>query len=144
MYEAVSSKPFFVRERPIMTPNDRKFTKTHEWVKTEGAEICVGLTAYAQESLGDVTFIELPSLGKKVTRGKGCCVIESVKAASDIYAPSSGEISSVNKALDGKPELINTDPYGVAWVFKIKDYAASDLDALMDAAAYDAFVESQQ
>jgi len=127
-----------------MTPNDRKFTKTHEWIKHEGDEVIVGLTAYAQESLGDITFIEVPSVGKKVAQGKGCCVIESVKAASDIYAPISGEISAVNKELDGRPEIVNTDPYGAGWVFKIRNFNNSDIDGLMDAAGYDAFVESQR
>ena len=126
------------------TPSDRTYAKTHEWVKREGAELLVGLTDHAQESLGDVTFIELPSIGKKTARGKGCCVIESVKAASDIYAPAAGEISSVNTALDAKPELVNADCYGAGWIFKIKGFTESDLGGLMDAASYDAFVESQQ
>jgi glycine cleavage system H protein len=127
-----------------MTPNDRKFTKTHEWVKAEGATVTVGLTDYAQQSLGDVTFIELPPVGKKTVKGKGCCVIESVKAASDIYSPVCGEVEAVNKELVSRPETVNADPYGSAWVLKIKDFPASDLDDLMDAKQYDSFVESSR
>jgi glycine cleavage system H protein len=127
-----------------MTPIDRKFTKTHEWVKLEGTTAIVGITDYAQESLGDITFIELPSIGEKVTKGKGCCVIESVKAASDIYAPVSGEVVDVNKTLTDRPEIINADPYEKAWFFTIKNFSGADLDGLIDAAAYDSFVESQQ
>ena len=126
-----------------MTPQDRKFTKTHEWVKIEGTTAIVGLTDYAQDSLGDVTFIELPSIGKKVTKGKGCCVIESVKAASDIYAPVSGEVIAVNKELESHPEIINADPYGNAWIVKIGKFPENDAADLMDAAAYDAFVTSE-
>lgn len=126
-----------------MTPKDLKFTKTHEWVKIEEKTAIVGLTDYAQDSLGDVTFIELPPVGKKVAKGKGCCVIESVKAASDIYAPVSGEVIAVNKELESHPEVINTDPYGKAWIVKIGNFTGNDLADLMDAAAYDAFVASE-
>jgi glycine cleavage system H protein len=126
-----------------MTPQDRKFTKTHEWVKIEGATALIGLTDYAQDSLGDITFIDLPPLGKKISKGKGCCVIESVKAASDIYAPVSGEVAAVNKDLESHPEIINADPYGNAWILKISHVAEGDDSDLMDAAAYDAFVKSE-
>ncbi len=126
-----------------MTPHDRKYTKTHEWIKIEGKTAVVGLTDYAQDSLGDITFIELPPVGKKIMKGKGCSVIESVKAASDIYAPVSGEVVSVNKNLESHPETINTDPYGNAWILKIGNFPESDSVDLMDAAAYDAFVESE-
>jgi glycine cleavage system H protein len=126
-----------------MTPQDRKFTKTHEWVKIEGQTATVGLTDYAQDSLGDITFIELPPVGKKIAKGKECCVIESVKAASDIYAPVSGEVIAVNKDLESHPENINSDPYGNAWILKIGNIAESDAVYLMDAAAYDAFIESE-
>ncbi len=122
-----------------MTPQDRKYTKTHEWVKLDGATAVVGLTDYAQDSLGDITFIELPPVGKKLVKGKGCCVIESVKAASDIYAPVSGDVSAVNKELESHPEQINGDPYGNAWIMKINNVAQADLADLLDAAAYDAF-----
>jgi len=126
-----------------MTPQDRKFTKTHEWVKIEGTNATIGLTDYAQDSLGDITFIELPPVGKKITKGKGCCVIESVKAASDIFAPVSGAVAVVNKELESHPEKINADPYGSAWILTISAVAESDAVDLMDAAAYDTFVASE-
>jgi glycine cleavage system H protein len=126
-----------------MTPQDRKFTKTHEWVKIEGKTAIIGLTDYAQDSLGDITFIELPPVRKKIVKGKGCCVIESVKAASDIYAPVSGEVIAVNKDLESHPENINSDPYGNAWIMKINNFTEGEVNDLMDAAAYDAFLESE-
>jgi glycine cleavage system H protein len=126
-----------------MTPQDRKFTKTHEWVKLEGKTATVGLTDYAQDSLGDITFIELPPVGKKIAKGKGCCVIESVKAASDIYAPVSGEVADVNKELESHPEQINSDPYGSAWIMKITGVTDGDVADLLDAAAYDSFVATE-
>jgi len=131
-------------KQPASTPNDRKFTKSHEWVKIQGDIALVGISDHAQQSLGDITFIELPAIGKKVKKGESCSVIESVKAASDIYAPVSGEIAETNKHLETHPEAINSDPYGDAWLFKIKSITASDMDDLMDAAAYDAFVESEK
>jgi glycine cleavage system H protein len=126
-----------------MTPQDRKYTKTHEWVKIEGTIAIVGLTDHAQDSMGDVTFIELPPVGKKVVKDKGCSVIESVKAASDIYAPVSGDVIAVNKELESHPEIVNSDPYGAAWLFKIGSFPKSDVSDLMDAASYDAFVTSE-
>jgi|WetSurMetagenome_2_1015567.scaffolds.fasta_scaffold00008_55 glycine cleavage system H protein len=126
------------------TPSDRKYAKTHEWVKIDGTTAVVGISDHAQSSLGDITFIELPAVGKKVTKGQSCSVIESVKAASDIYAPVSGEISEVNSELTQKPETINKEPYGAAWLFKIKGYNDSDISDLMDSAAYDAFAESEK
>jgi glycine cleavage system H protein len=126
-----------------MTPKDRNYTKTHEWVLVEGGVATVGLTDYAQDSMGDVTFIELPPVGKKVAKGKGCCVIESVKAASDIYSPVSGEVVATNKELESHPEAVNADPYGNAWIFKIGKFQENDLADLMNAAAYDEFVKSE-
>ncbi|MGB7568845.1 MAG: glycine cleavage system protein GcvH [Chitinivibrionales bacterium] len=126
-----------------MTPNDRKFTKTHEWVKIDGAHAFVGISDHAQDSLGDITFVELPPVGKKMTKGKACCVIESVKAASDINAPVSGEIASVNREVQSQPEIINKDPYGEGWIFTIKDFSKADLDGLMDSKSYEAFVSSE-
>jgi len=127
-----------------MTPNDRMFTKTHEWVKIDENTATVGISDYAQESLGDITFIELPVVGKKVTKGSSCCVIESVKAASDIYTPVSGEITEVNSALENSPETINTDPYNGAWLFKVSGVTSGDTADMLDAGAYDTFVESEQ
>jgi glycine cleavage system H protein len=127
-----------------LTPDDRKFTRTHEWARREGDLAVVGISDHAQQSLGDITFIELPVLGKKVTKGESCSVIESVKAASDIYSPVSGQIAEVNKFLETHPETVNADPYGNAWLFKIKDVDTADMADLMNAAAYDAFVESER
>ena len=126
------------------TPDDRKFTQTHEWVKIEGNLAVVGISDHAQQSLGDITFVEMPALGKMVKKAESCSTIESVKAASDIYAPLSGEIVETNKYLETHPEVINADPYGNAWLFKIKNINAAEADGLLDAAAYDAFVESEQ
>jgi glycine cleavage system H protein len=129
---------------PAPTPADRKFTKSHEWAKIDGSLVVVGISDHAQKALGDITFIELPAIGRKVARGESCSVIESVKAASDIYAPVSGEISEVNTALDTKPETINKDPYGAAWLFKIKNFEPADMSDLLDAAAYETFAESEK
>ncbi len=126
------------------TPGDRKYSRTHEWVKIDAGAAIVGISDHAQKALGDITFIELPAIGKKVIKGQSCSVIESVKAASDIYAPVSGEIAEVNSALDTKPEQINKDPYHSAWLFKIRGFGDSDLADLMDGAAYETFAESEK
>jgi glycine cleavage system H protein len=126
-----------------MTPNDRKFTKTHEWVKIEGAYAVVGISDHAQDSLGDITFVELPSVGKKTTKGKACCVIESVKAASDIYAPLSGEIAAVNREVQSQPETINKNPYEKGWIFKINNFSNAELADLMDSQSYEAYLRSE-
>jgi glycine cleavage system H protein len=110
----------------------------------EGSIAVVGISDHAQHSLGDITFVELPAAGKAVSREESCAIIESVKAASDIYAPLSGEITEVNKNVETHPELLNSDPYGNAWLLKIKTANAAEADGLMDAAAYDAFVKSEQ
>jgi glycine cleavage system H protein len=128
----------------IPTPTDRKFSTSHEWVKIDGLFAVVGISDHAQETLGDITFIELPSIGKKTVKSESCSVIESVKAASDIYAPVSGEIAEVNTELETHPEIINKDPYGAGWFFKIKNSNSQDTNGLLDAAAYDAFVESEK
>ena len=121
-----------------MTPDDRKYTKTHEWIKIEGDVAVVGITDHAQQALGDMTFIDPGSCGKVVKQGDECAVIESVKAASEIYAPVDGVIAETNNALESAPELVNTDPYGAGWILKLKEVALSQLDGLLDAAAYDA------
>ncbi len=125
-----------------MVLNDRKYAETHEWVKVEGALAIVGITDYAQDSLGDITFVELPALNAAVTKGKECCVIESVKAASDLYTPVSGTIAEVNTSLETEPEKINKSPYDSGWLFKVKNFNAADLDSLMDSKAYEKFLES--
>ena len=128
----------------MLTPVTLKYSKTHEWVKIEGTNATVGITHHAQEALGDITFVELPKVGADVKKDGACCVIESVKAASDINAPVSGKVSEVNETLETAPENVNSDPYGAGWIFKLSNITAADAAELMDATAYDAFVESDQ
>ncbi|MCR9257011.1 MAG: glycine cleavage system protein GcvH [Alphaproteobacteria bacterium] len=116
-----------------------KFTEDHEWISVDGDIGMVGITDYAQEQLGDVVFVELPDVGKKVAKGYDLAVVESVKAASEIYAPVAGEVVEVNEALPDAPETVNSDPRGGGWFVKIKIKDPSDLDALMDEDAYKAF-----
>ncbi|MGQ9753067.1 MAG: glycine cleavage system protein GcvH [Thermaceae bacterium] len=122
-------------------PKDRFYAKTHEWALPEGGEVIVGITDHAQEQLGDVVYVELPQVGRKVAAQEAVAVVESVKTASDIYAPVAGVIVAVNEALTATPELINQDPYGEGWIFKLKPDNLSDLDALLDAEAYSASLE---
>jgi len=117
-----------------------KYTKSHEWVRVDGDEAVVGITDYAQTQLGDVVYVELPELGKRVEKGKEAAVVESVKAASEIYAPLSGEISAVNAALAEDPARVNTDAEGEGWFFKLKLKDATELDELLDKSDYDKFV----
>jgi glycine cleavage system H protein len=128
----------------MTTPNDRTYTKTHEWVKIEGDAATVGITAHAQEALGDITFIEPPKTGTTVKAGGSCGVIESVKAASDLYAPVSGHVLSVNAELESAPEKVNSDPYGGGWIFKLSKANAAEAASLMNADAYDSYVKSAQ
>lgn len=121
---------------------ERKYTKEHEWVVIEGDVATVGITNYAQEQLGDVVYVELPEIGKTVTQLGQAAVVESVKAASEVYAPLSGQVVESNAALAGNPALINSDPTGAAWFFKIKLSNTSELSQLMDEAAYKAHVDS--
>ena len=113
-----------------------KFTEEHEWIKIEGDTGIVGITTYAQEQLGDVVYVELPAVGKQVEKGKEMAVVESVKAASDIYAPVKGTVVEANKALEGDPGLINREPYGQGWIFVLKIENADVLKNLKDASAY--------
>ena len=124
-----------------MTPDDRKYGKTHEWVKVEGDLAVVGISDHAQEALGDITFVEQPAVGDAVKQGGECGVIESVKAASDIYAPIGGEIAEINSGLEDAPEQFNQDPYGAGWILKLKDFDAAQLEGLLSAAAYEAGLE---
>ncbi len=119
-------------------PQDLKYTASHEWLRLAADGMAsVGITDYAQEQLGDVVFVELPEVGRQVTAGEECAVVESVKAASDIYAPVSGEIVEVNQALQDAPEGINADAYS-AWLFRLRPTAVADVAQLLDAAAYQA------
>ena len=119
----------------------KKFTKDHEWISLDGDVATVGITAYAQEQLGDVVFVEVPEAGQKVAQGDDAAVVESVKAASEVYAPLSGEVVQGNPALEATPELVNQSPDNEGWFFKMKLSDAGELDELMDEAAYDAFVK---
>lgn len=127
-----------------MVPVDRKYAKTHEWVKIEGKVAIVGITDHAQDSLGDITFVDLPKTGTQVRGGSECAVIESVKAAGDLYAPVGGKVSEVNETLETAPEKINTDPYGEGWIIKIENFNAADLNNLLDAAGYEKFLETEE
>ncbi len=119
-------------------PSNLKYTKSHEWVRVEAdGTLTIGVTDHAQEALGDIVFLELPESGRTLNAGEACAVIESVKAASDIYAPVAGEILAANQDLVDAPESVNGDAYG-AWLFKLKPANAADVGALMDAAAYEA------
>lgn len=117
-------------------PSDLKYAKSHEWVCVAGDTATVGITDHAQHELTDIVFVELPAVGRKVKAGEACAVVESVKTASDIYSPVSGEVVEVNQSVADKPELTNTDPYGQGWFYKIKLANAGDLDALLSAGDY--------
>lgn len=125
------------------TPAELKYLATHEWIREGDGEFTVGITEYAQDQLGDVVFVELPAVGDSVTAGAAVSVIESVKTASDIYAPSDGEITAVNEALDEEPDLINTSPYGEGWLFRIRPSDPTVLDGMLDAAGYQKAVEEE-
>jgi len=119
-------------------PAQLRYAASHEWIQVEGAVGTVGISDHAQQELSDVVYVDLPKVGAQLVAGTTAAVIESVKAASDIYAPVSGEIIEVNGDLVKKPELVNQDPYGAAWLFRVKLSAPAELDALQDAAAYKA------
>ena len=118
-----------------------KFSKEHEWVRVEGDTATVGITRHAAEQLGDVVFVEVPEVGRKVTAGEACAVVESVKAASDVYAPISGEVIAANADAAASPASVNEDPEGAGWFFKLKLANAGELAGLMDRAAYEQFVK---
>ena len=124
--------------------SDVKYAESHEWVKVlENNVVEVGISDYAQESLGDVVFVELPEVGTQVSAKDECCAVESVKAASDIFAPVSGTVVAINEALEDEPETINDFPYDKGWFFKIQASDPSEMDNLLDAAAYDAACEAE-
>jgi glycine cleavage system H protein len=117
-------------------PAGLRYTAEHEWVRTDGDTVRVGITAFAQEALGDVVYVSLPTVGDDVAAGDTCGEVESTKSVSDLYAPVSGEVTAVNGALDATPELVNNDPYGEGWMYELRPADAADVDALMDADAY--------
>jgi len=127
-----------------MYPSDYRYTKEHEWVKVSGDTGTIGITDYAQHELGDVVFVEMPAVGAKIAAGKVFGTVESVKAVSEIYAPVSGEVTEANALLSATPETLNTDPHGAAWLVKIKLSNPSEASALMDAAAYQAFISEKE
>ncbi|HEY9198907.1 MAG TPA: glycine cleavage system protein GcvH [Gammaproteobacteria bacterium] len=126
-------------------PADLKYTKSHEWLKlaADGTAV-IGITEHAQDQLGDMVYVEVPDAGRSVGAGEACAVVESVKAASDVYAPVAGEVIEGNAALADTPEAVNQDPYGSGWLLKMKIADKGALDALMDAAGYAAFVASEE
>jgi glycine cleavage system H protein len=127
----------------MSNPGNLKYTASHEWVKSEAdGSITVGITQHAQELLGDMVFVESPEVGRKLKAREECAVVESVKAAADIYAPVAGVVTAFNAELNNEPEKINADPYG-AWLFKMKPDSAADVAGLMDATAYQAHVDSE-
>ncbi len=124
-----------------MNPDDLKYTKQHEWIGAEDGVYTVGITAYAAEQLGDVTYVELPDVGLEIAQGAEVATIESVKAASEIYAPVSGRVGAVNTALEDEPGLVNESPYEKGWLLKLDNVDPSQMDSLMDAPGYGRFLE---
>ena len=124
----------------MTVPSDLRYTRDHEWVRIDGDEVTVGITAYAADQLGDIVFVELPDTGRALEGAKAFGVVESVKAVSDLFAPVAGEVVATNDALAGGPELVNSDPYGDGWMIRIRVADAAELDDLLDADAYDALV----
>lgn len=123
------------------TEENSRFAKTHEWAHTQGDIATVGISNHAQEEISDIVFVDLPKVGQQVTAGQNCCVIESVKSASEIYAPVSGEIVEVNEALNADPALVNREPHGNGWLFKIKMTAPAEYENLLDLSAYKATIQ---
>ena len=121
-------------------PSELKYVRSHEWVRVTGDMATVGITDHAQHELTDVVFVELPAVGRKVKGGEACAVVESVKTASDIYSPVSGEVIAVNQALGDKPGLVNDQPYGDGWFFQVRLSNRAEVDGLLNAAAYSAHI----
>ncbi len=128
--------------KEISYPNDVKYAASHEWVKVDGDTAIVGISDYAQDALGDIVFVELPTVGMELKAGDAFGVVESVKAASDVYMPIGGSIAATNDALKDAPETVNSDAFGTGWLLKVFPYNAADLDKLMDAATYKSKIES--
>lgn len=117
-------------------PKDLKYTKDHEWVRVDGSTATVGITEFAQNELGELVFVDLPAVGKKLKAHDTMCVVESTKAASDVYSPISGTVTEVNSSLSSSPNSVNNDPYGTGWLAKLKDFSASELTSLMSSEDY--------
>jgi len=117
-------------------PDDLRYSREHEWVRVEGSEATIGITSFAADELGDIVFVELPAVGARLTQFAAFGVVESVKAVSDLFAPVSGEVKQINGALHASPELLNSDPFGAAWIAKVGLSDLAELEALLDAAAY--------
>jgi glycine cleavage system H protein len=125
-------------------PANLRYTKDHEWVRVEGEAVVVGITDYAQHALGDVVFVELPTVGDHFEKGKGAAVVESVKSVSDVYAPVCGDVVEINPKTAASPELLNRSPYGDGWMFRLKFDDRKEVDALLDAKAYSRLVGEQK
>jgi glycine cleavage system H protein len=125
-----------------MTPDDRKYTRSHTWIRSEGNLAVLGITDHAQRALGDITFVEMPAIGTKAAAGEPCAIIESVKTASDVCSPVDGEVAEVNTALESNPELISKEPYGKGWILKLRNCGAAAPGSLLDAPGYDAVTQS--
>jgi len=124
----------------MTSPADLKYSPEHEWVRVEGNEVVIGITDYAQDALGDVVYVDLPKVGSVVAANASISEIESTKSVSEVYCPVTGTVVAVNGDLEATPEALNTDPYGAGWIFRIELSDPSEVDALMDAAAYEAFL----
>jgi glycine cleavage system H protein len=120
----------------MMIPQDLKYAESHEWIRVDGNVATVGISHYAQDQLSDVVFVEVPEVDQEIEQGGECAVIESCKIAAEMYAPAAGKVTAVNEALEDDPALVNKDPYGDGWIFKLELCDASQLDGLMDAEAY--------
>lgn len=125
-------------------PDDMLFTEHHEWVKLDGETATVGITDHAQEQLGDITFVELPEVGDKLTADGEACAMESTKAAASIYAPADGEVTEVNESLEDDPAAVNSDPYGAGWIYRMKVSDTSQIDKLLKADDYKKMLESSE
>jgi glycine cleavage system H protein len=125
-------------------PTELKYTKSHEWVRqAQNGAIEIGITDHAQSALGDLVFVEVPDVGRALKAGEACAVVESVKAASDVYSPLAGKVIAHNESLAGKPELLNEDPYGAGWLFRLETAASADAASLMTASAYATFLAEE-
>ncbi|EFC84348.1 glycine cleavage system H protein [Parafrankia sp. EUN1f] len=131
------------QEAIALYPDDLKYTREHEWARADGNRVRVGITAYAQEALGDIVFVSLPEVGEEVSEGEPCGEVESTKSVSDIYAPVSGTVTARNEVLSSAPELVNSDPYGDGWLVEVTVADPSVLDELLDAAQYRDHVKEQ-